>query len=117
MIDINIVKERLTTLFDFDLEMVENSSSLVEDSVKEVNDMLLSDSYAGDSRVVNLATALSARKIAMLPSQNDNIISFVAGDIKIQCDSSMENYNKIVESYLATARSLVKDGGFLFMGV
>lgn len=117
MIDINIVKERLETLFDFEQEKVESSIALVEDSINEVEEMLLCESYASDSRVLNLATALAARKIAMLPSQNDSIVSFAAGDIKIQCDSSVENYNRIVESYLATARSLVKDGGFLFLGV
>lgn len=117
MIDITIVNERLTTLFDFEPTHIESAATLVNDSVNEVEDMLINDAYATDSRVINLATALAARKIAMLPSQSDNIVSFTAADIKIQCDSSMENYNKIVDSYMATSRSLVKDGGFLFVGV
>ena len=88
-------------------------SSIAENAVKSVEQLLKDDESTDDNRVIHLCAVKTFYHIVL--SEKDDICSFSAGDISYSKDSSAaDNAEKLLNDALNSCSTLLRSTGFAF---
>ncbi|MCC8023200.1 MAG: hypothetical protein LIO46_05395 [Clostridiales bacterium] len=113
MIDKQAVQTRLIQLGGLEESELEQIDCLIDGAIAELQPRLRSAEAASDSRVVTLAAAMALHG-ASLCGGDSQILSFTAGDVKIQPKDRESQAARFLRSALYAARHLIRDDAFCF---
>ena len=113
MANINTVIKELSVLLGIDEEDTVKYSSITENAVKSIEQLLKNDESIQNNRIVYLCAVKAFYRIVL--SEKDDICSFSAGDISYSKNSSaIENAEKLLKDAFKDGRDLLKDTVFAF---
>ena len=109
----NTVIQELSVLLGIDEEDTVKYSSITENAVKSIEQLLKNDESIHNKRIVYLCAVKAFYRIVL--SEKDDICSFSAGDISYSKNSSaIENAEKLLKDAFKDCHDLLKDTVFAF---
>lgn len=113
MTNIDPIIKELSVLLGIDEEDTVKYSSLTDNAVKSIEQLLKNNESINDNRIVYLCAVKAFYRIAL--SEKDDICSFSAGDISYSKNSSaIKNAEKLLNDAFNDCRDLLKDTDFAF---
>ncbi|MCD7872477.1 MAG: hypothetical protein LUG21_04120 [Clostridiales bacterium] len=116
MISKENVLEYIKTLGGFSDDDLLKYNSVIDFSIMSTFENLKDKSFETDERAVFLSAAKAFYFIAF-SLHCENVYSFTAGDVSVTEQHSPEYAKEILDKAYSAAGSLIKDGGFAFIGV
>ena len=118
MINIELVKESIMLMGDFEYEDLEAFSPFIEAAAASVFELVKDGADENDPRIVQLAAAKAYKSIALCASENDGVKAFTAGSVSVTLDpDALGNAEDYYACALADCSALISDQGFAFLGV
>ena len=118
MIDRQKICDYLITAEKISNEQIAACKVLIDKEIKIMNDCLCDDSFSNDERIIVYIAKKIKYEIAVSTLSEDSVVSFQAGDIKINESKDYLIYLKqSVEQARNDCRGLIIDDSFAFLGV
>lgn len=118
MTDYSSVEKQLQVISNCDESQLETFESYINNAISCVDAMLKSEEYENDSRIVYLCAVKAYYQIILAQSSNDSVISFKAGDVSYEKDtSSMPAVKELYETTLKDCATLLNNDSFSFKAV
>ncbi len=117
MTDYSLVENELMKALNCDDEQINEYESYINNAIACVASQLKNPQAENDARIVNLC-AMRAYYQIILISDNDDLISFKAGDVSYTRDtSSVSRARTLLDLALKSCSDLVQNNGFAFKAV